>query len=158
MCWSEYKHDYTIKFLLGLGPLGAADFVSEAYPGSITDAESVEVSGLLDMLMPDDVVGADKGFLIGDALAKVGARMRAPPRKLTKQDQFAWDQADETAAQARVRVHVERLIARIKNFGFLQRRIALTHMHIVSDIFYVIAQFVAIQGPPVGPSQFEGAE
>ncbi|XRB06906.1 DDE superfamily endonuclease [Pycnococcus provasolii] len=60
--WSEYKHRNTIKFLTSVSACGATIFVSEAYPGRITDEKLVDVCGLCDVMEPGQVGMADKGF------------------------------------------------------------------------------------------------
>ena len=39
LCWSSYKHNYTIKFLVVIAPDGQIIFISRAYGGRITDAQ-----------------------------------------------------------------------------------------------------------------------
>ena len=49
----SYKNRNTIKVLIGITPSGAISFVSEAYEGSISDRQLVEVCGLLEKLEPE---------------------------------------------------------------------------------------------------------
>lgn len=49
---------------------GAVLFFSSLYTGSISDKAITELSGILDLLEPNDKVIADKGFLIADLLDK----------------------------------------------------------------------------------------
>ena len=77
-CYSSYKSRTTMKNLVGITPSGATVFVSELYPGSISDKEITVKSGLLNHLQQGDEVMADKGFLIQDELASVGAVLTMP--------------------------------------------------------------------------------
>ena len=53
--------------LIGIMPSGAITFVSELYPGSISDKELTHKSGLLQMQWDEgDSVMVDKGFLVED--------------------------------------------------------------------------------------------
>ena len=50
-CYSYYKSNTTMKGLVGTTPSGVCSFVSDLYPGSISDKEIVKKSGFLDKLM-----------------------------------------------------------------------------------------------------------
>ena len=45
--WSGYKGHNTCKALVGLSPIMPPAFVSEVYPGSISDEEILSESGIL---------------------------------------------------------------------------------------------------------------
>ena len=109
--------------LIGVTPSGAISFVSEAYKGSISDRKLVEVSGLLDKLGAGDEVMADKGFTIQDLLIPYGIRLNMPPF-LRSNPQMAASDVFLTRKIARLRVHVERAIGRIKEFRILQCNIS----------------------------------
>ena len=50
--YSSYKKYHTLKFLIAILPCGRLAFVSDGYPGSFSDDESVRVYGFLDLLDP----------------------------------------------------------------------------------------------------------
>ena len=54
-------------------------FVSDLYPGCISDKELTRRSGLFDLLDRDDSVMADRGFDIEEDLALLGVRLNIPP-------------------------------------------------------------------------------
>ncbi|XP_065915608.1 uncharacterized protein [Dysidea avara] len=116
--FSPYKNTNTIKVLIGVTPSGAISFVSEAYEGSISDRKLVEVSGLLEKLEPGDEIMADKGFTIQDLLIPYGVRLNMPPF-LSANSQMAASDVFLTKKIARLRVHVERAIGRVKEFRIL---------------------------------------
>ena len=45
-------------------PMSSMPYISGVYPGSISDKTIVQQSGLLNLLTVEDLVVADKGFLI----------------------------------------------------------------------------------------------
>ena len=64
LLWSDYKHHYTLKFLVAITPIGAVSWVSPCYGGRTSDIFIVRNSGFLDLLEPYDTVMADRGFKI----------------------------------------------------------------------------------------------
>ena len=59
--FSPYKQAYTIKLLVGLSPCGFISYLSEAFPGSISDPALVVESKFLELLSAGDDILADKG-------------------------------------------------------------------------------------------------
>ena len=66
--YSSYRGMNSFKVIVGVAPNAVITFVSRLYPGSISDKAIVEQSGLLNHLVPGDMVLADKGFLIQNIL------------------------------------------------------------------------------------------
>ena len=56
--WSNYKHHYTVKFLIGIVPQGAISFISKGWGGRVSDVHSKENCGLLEKLLPGDQVNS----------------------------------------------------------------------------------------------------
>ena len=79
LTFSSYKNHNTYKGLIGISPSGAVVFVSDLYPGCISDKELTRRSGLFDLLDRDDSVMADRGFDIEEDLALLGVRLNIPP-------------------------------------------------------------------------------
>ena len=145
--FSAYKNKNTVKVLIGVTPSGAISFVSEAYEGSISDRKLVEVSGLLDKLEPGDEVIADKGFTIHDLLIPRGIRLNIPPF-LQKNMQMAANDVFLTKKIARLRVHVERAIGRVKEYKILQDTLPASMWDSISNVIYVCCMLSNF-GPPL---------
>ena len=75
--FSHYKHHVTYKGLVGIAPSGAITFVGELFDGSISDAEIVKRSGILqkEFWEDGDSVMADRGFTIADLLSPMGVSL-----------------------------------------------------------------------------------
>lgn len=136
-CYSSYKSRTTMKALLGITPSGVLCFVSEFFPGSTSDKEITVQSGFLTKLNHGDQVMADKGFNCQDELASVGATLVIPAfLKGTKQ--FSKEQTEHNKKVASLRIHVERLMERIKNWHIFYHKIPITLSPIASDILVVV--------------------
>ena len=61
--YSSYKNHNAYKGLIRISPSGAVTFISDLYPGSISDKELTRRSGILDLLEEGDSVMADRGFV-----------------------------------------------------------------------------------------------
>ena len=48
--WSNYKHNFTVKFLIGITPQGTISYVSDCVGGCMSDKEIVEKSSLLPLV------------------------------------------------------------------------------------------------------------
>ena len=114
--FSHYKQRNTFKGLVGVSPNGAVTFVSDLYPGSVSDKEIVLHSKVLLQFEPGDLILADKGFLLHDVMPQ-GVSVNIPP--FLSRQQFTKPQVIETTRIARARIHVERAIQHIKLYKIL---------------------------------------
>ena len=89
---------------------------------------------------------ADKGFTIADLLAARGVSLNIPPMKT--QDQFAEQELLATRRIASIRIHVERVIKRIKAFKILEV-IPNCMAGISNQIFFVCSFLTTFQKPLV---------
>ena len=76
--WSNYKHNNTIKYLIGISPAGAVTFLSAGWGGRVSDKQITMDSGFLDKLSPGDCILADRGFLIAHEVNARGAFLKMP--------------------------------------------------------------------------------
>ena len=146
--FSSYKNKNTIKVLIGIIPSGAIVFVSPTYEGSISDKKLVQVSGLLEKLQVGDEVMADKGFDIQNLLAPLGVRLNIPPF-LSSNSQFSCEDVLKTKKIAKLRIHVERAIGRIKEFRILNSTIPATMWDSINELIYVCAMLCNFSPPLV---------
>jgi hypothetical protein len=148
LTYSYYKHHCTGKFLVALTPDGYIAYISPVFGGRISDQELVKQSGFLDFLNERGMnIMADKGFtaIAMDLLGK-GAYLLTPSR-LGSRKQFTRSEAKINATISRLRIHVERAICLLKNFGILQKVLPDDHWHLVDDILATIRGTVCLMGP-----------
>ena len=140
---SQYKSANTFKLLVSISPIAHFNYVSNLFTGSISDKEIVKESGFLDHLEPGDVVMADKGFNIQDLLAVRETRLIAPP--LMRRGNLNAGMSTTTRRIAKVRVHVERMIRKLKCFTILKGSLPLTMKPYVDAVITVCAALVNLQ-------------
>ena len=142
--YSNYKSRHTYKVLVACTPGGTVSYVSEAVGGDMSDVELVRKSGILiikDKFEKGDKVMADKGFndkadfLIGDVELIM-------PEFARKSVQFTESKNVTNAQVSNARIHVERIIGRLKDFKILQGPIPLVLNDLVDNIFIVIGCLV----------------
>lgn len=146
--YSSYKHNTTFKCLVGISPTGGVSFLSDTYEGSISDKQIFVKSHLVDLLEPGDLVIADRGFLIKDVLQDRKVDLNIPPF-LCGRDRLTAQEEVLTKRIARVRIHVERAIERMKKFKILTRLLPLSLKPTISQIVHVIGFLVNYQAPLV---------
>ena len=111
--WSSYKHHNTAKLLIGITPQGVVSFISDAWGGRVSDKYLTEHCGILNNLVPDDVVLADCGFDISDSVGILQAKLHIPAFTRGK-SQLSALEVEETRSIANVRIHVERVIGLVR--------------------------------------------
>ena len=111
--WSNYKHHNTVKFLIGITPQGSVAFISQGWGGRTSDVHLTENSGLLQKLLPGDVVLADRGFTIQEIAGLYCAEVKLPPFTRGKR-QLSKVEVDAARRLSRVCIHVERVIGLIR--------------------------------------------
>ena len=135
--WSNYKHQNTIKYLIGITPAGAISFLSNGeigWGGHASDKLITLDSNFLSKLNIGDEVLADRDFLVGEELASVGATLRIPyfTKGKSQTPVFCVD-------ASKVCIHVERVIGRLKIFQILNTVIPLSQVDMLDDIVTICA-------------------
>ncbi|XP_072146248.1 uncharacterized protein [Dermacentor andersoni] len=112
--WSNYKSHNTVKHLMGIAPQGVVTFVSKGWCGRTSDKVIAEKCGILNNLLPGDVVLADRGFTIADSVGMHCAKLAMPAFTKGKEQLSPMD-VEKTRKIANVRIHVERVIGLVRN-------------------------------------------
>ena len=141
--YSGYKSGNTFKLLVSFSPICHFNFISKLYTGSISDKSIVQKSGFLDALQSGDAVMTDKGFNIQDILALHHVYLLAPP--IMTKNNISSKATTLTRRIARARVHVERMIRKLKLFRILRSPIPLTIKPYIDPVVTVCAALVNLQ-------------
>ncbi|XP_023685266.2 uncharacterized protein [Paramormyrops kingsleyae] len=143
--FSSYKSHCTLKGLIGIVPHGAVTFVSSLYAGSVSDKQITRECGLLTLLKPGMAVMADRGFLIDDMVPCKIYR----PAFLSGRSQMSACEVKETQDIARLRVHVERLIRRVKEHKLFDSEIPLRLFGSINQLYTVACLLTNYENGPL---------
>lgn len=143
--FSQYKSHTTLKGVIGVSPHGAVTFVSSLYSGSVSDRELFRQSGIVPLLDKDMAVMVDKRFRIDDL---VPCKVYRPPF-LSKKPQLSHVEVLVTQDIARLRIHVERTIRRIKENKLFDTIIPLTIAGSINQLFAVACLLTNYQNKPL---------
>lgn len=94
-------------------------FLSKAWGDRTSDQLITRGSCFLDLVEPNDLILADKGFTITEDLMMHKASLEIPPPS-SGVDQMTKEKVKLTKKIANARIHVERAIGRMKWFSILQ--------------------------------------
>ncbi|KAL4702235.1 hypothetical protein ACJJTC_010835 [Scirpophaga incertulas] len=147
LSWSDYKKANTIKYLISCTSNGLINYISNGYGGRITDTCIVETSDFSKCLQPNMCVMADRGFKHVEVyLRKMGVLLVRPPSvvsgaKLTKTE------AKETKQIASLRIHVKRVIRRLREFNMLKPHACLNLrlVKVLDDVITIACGLINIQ-------------
>lgn len=134
-----------MKGLIEVAPNGVITYASKLYPGSTSDKKIVGHCRILQILQPGDLVLADKGFWISD-LMPPGTSLNISPFLVSPQ--FTPNEVLKTKSIARARIHVERVIVRLKKFKILTY-ILKTFYAKSSLVFQLYAALMNFQNPVI---------
>ncbi|XP_077547468.1 uncharacterized protein LOC144159692, partial [Haemaphysalis longicornis] len=112
--WSKYKNHNTVKFLIGIAPQGVTTFISCGWCGRTSDKVITLNCGVLDNLLPGDIVLADRGFTVSAEVGIHCAKLVMPAFTKGKPQLSAYE-VEKTRKVANVRIHVERVIGLLRN-------------------------------------------
>ena len=144
--YSFYKGRPTCKLLVACTPVGTVSFVSCAAGGAMSDKRLVKESGILSKFLPQDTVLADRGFNIQELLLPYQVNLVIPPF-LKKKKQFSLEDDARTKQVANARIHIERVIGRLKDFDILKAELPLDMCDLFDHIATVICCLVNLQSP-----------
>lgn len=112
--YSNYKGTNTCKFLVAIAPWGYVMYVSVAYGGRAPDKVILEQSNIDRHFRCGDEVMADRGFSLTPELFAKGVRLNVPAFTRGRK-QLSEQEVTRTRHIASMRIHVERLINRVKS-------------------------------------------
>lgn len=120
--YSHYKKGYRIKNVIGCTPSGFICMVSKCHGGRATDAQITVSSEMIKKLHSGDVVLADKGFpQIKSKLDESGQNIILVMPPFLHKEGFTAEEVESTYKIARVRIHIERIMQRIRTYKIVDK-------------------------------------
>ncbi|XP_074113734.1 uncharacterized protein LOC141536858 [Cotesia typhae] len=152
--WSEYKKSNTIKYLISCTPDGLINFISKGYGGRTSDTIIVENCGYLDIIPDGITVLADRGFKSVEALLQQKNCTLMRPPSVSDGQQSTEAEVILTRQIASCRIHIERVIKRMRDFKFIEGHALLDHnsLNILDDVVVICAALVNLQSPIIASS------
>lgn len=147
LSWSQYKKCNTLKYLISCTPDGLVNFISVGYSGRATDVMIVEDCGFLDCLPPKTAVMADRGFKeISHLLEKKQCTLIRPP-SVFKSTASAKEDVKQSKRIAALRIHIERVINRLREFHMLLPHACVDHslIPIIDEVIIIACGLINIQ-------------
>lgn len=145
--YSHYKSQNTARVLHVIAPNGFVMFISKPYGGRASVRFVTLDSGFTKFLTPGDEILADRGFTIGDCLP-MGVKLRLTNFSKGRQ-QISRPELGKSRCLARLRIHVERSIRRLKCFRILKYFPAsiFAKKTLANDILTAVAGLCNLQPP-----------
>lgn len=135
--WSEYKKCNTMKYLISCTPDGLISYVSDGFGGRITDKKIVEESGFLKNLENGAHIMADRGFKHIDEFLAAGNNVLVRPPSVSSTVKSSKQKVKEAKRIASLRIHIERVISRIREYAILQPH-AQVHRSLIKYLDYIV--------------------
>ena len=126
----------------------AVNYLSQGWGGRVSDKELTIRSKFFDKLQHDDTVLADRGFTIEEEWAAYGATLKIPHFTGEKVHMSA-KEIEKSRKISIVRIHVERVIGRMKDFRIMQSIIPITEVSLLDNVIIVIAALVNLNNSVV---------
>ncbi|KAK3926102.1 GTP cyclohydrolase 1, partial [Frankliniella fusca] len=119
---------------------------SAAFGGRASDKVITKHTGIYDMCDPGDGIMVDKGYHIEEECENNMLVLIRPPFLRTNK-KFSRAEAVQCAKIARARVHVERVIQRVRCFNILKNRIPWNLVPFIDDLVIIVSALVNLGNP-----------
>ncbi|XP_049527564.1 uncharacterized protein LOC125947205 [Dermacentor silvarum] len=146
--FSNYKKHNTAKGLIVCSPNGFVVFVSDLAPGRLSDKALTNSCNVLDKFSPGRSIMADRGFTIQDECKARSLHLNIPPF-MDGRPQLSEKDEEETRRIASVRIHVERVIRRVKTFKILSHVFPNSMADQLNKIWHICARLTNFVDTPL---------
>ena len=120
---------------------GAVSFLSEGWGGRVSDKEITANSGILSLVERGDLILADRGISIESELAIQGAVLKIPSFTKGKK-QLTAKEVEKSRQLSNVRIHIERVIGRLRKFNILNSTIPIQQVDLLDNVLTAICALV----------------
>ncbi|CAG4906830.1 unnamed protein product [Colias eurytheme] len=120
LTWSQYKKCNTLKYFISCTPDVLINFFSDGYGGRAADVMIVQDSSYLQQaLPPNKAVMAERGFKDLSCLPEAKRCTLIRPPSVSKSTPSTKNEVELSKRIAALRIHVERVIYRLREFHML---------------------------------------
>ena len=146
--YSDYRDHTNVHVLVGIIPSSGLTFILSTFPGSTSDKQITIKSGLLnpELWNPGEELMADRGFLVEEYLGPLGVGL-VMPAFLNGREQFGEKEVVASQQISSERIHVERMIQRLKCYHIFDRTIPLNMMGSLNQIVTICGILSNFQEP-----------
>ncbi|XP_060801538.1 uncharacterized protein LOC106142105 [Amyelois transitella] len=147
LTWSDYKKANTIKYLVSCTPNGLVNFISPGYGGRITDTCLVETCDFVKCLQQGMCVMADRGFKHVEVYLRQRGMVLVRPPSVQSGTKFSKAEAKETKQIASLRIHIERVIRRLREYSMLKPHACLNLglVKVLDDVITIACGLINLQ-------------
>ena len=150
--FSNYKQRDTLKWMIGLSKNLTVNYCSAAFGGRASDKFITNSSDtLLNKLKPGNKMMSDRGFPPPEDLKAVGVEVIIPTFKGRNRNQLTKEEVEHSEYVAKARIHVERIIQRIRTYHILDATAQLSQKDIYGQMFTCVAYLVNFHTPIIAP-------
>jgi len=118
-------------------------FLSHGWGGRVSDKEITIKSGFLNWIESGDQVLADRGFTVAEEVATMGGILEIPAFTKGK-SQLSASEVDGSRQITNVRIHIERVIGRMRKFNILNTIIPISQVDLLNDMMVCVSGLVNI--------------
>ena len=146
--WSNYRHNNASNYLVGITPAGAISFLSLGWNRRVSDKQVTKESSFFNKVSMGDCILAHWRFNTKEELSALRATVKISSFTKGKK-QLSGGEVDTPRQLSSVRIHVERVIGRIKKFRLLQTTLPLTQVDLLVGIMVIVCGLVNINNSVV---------
>lgn len=147
LTWSEYKKGNTVKYLISCTPNGLINYISHGFGGRTSDVAIVENCNFLDGLPQETYILADRGFKhLEQILHEKGMKLLRPP-SVSAGTKLSKSEVRQTKIIASLRIHVERVIRRLREFHMLKQHSVINHniLRVLDHVIVIACALINLQ-------------
>lgn len=151
LSWSDYKKCNTVKYLISSTPDGTINFISQSFGGRASDVLIVEESNYIEQLPNDCAVMADRRFKHIEPLLKQKNCTLVRPPSVSSNKKPSKYEVMETKCIASLRIYIERVIKRYREFSFLKPHatVPIQSLDLIDDVIIIISALINLQSPVI---------
>lgn len=151
--YSHYKKNFTAKLAMIVTPSGLISHSCVAFGGRASDNVITKHSGVYELCDPCDGIMVDKGYDIDEECRENLLTLIRPPF-LRQKKKFSKAESVQCAQIARARVHVERVIQRVREYHILKFTIKKQILPYIDEIATIVTALVNLGKPILSSDKF----